>query len=77
MLQIMSELVWYQPPLLGDIHLILEVPAVRGLGVLNLPAEVLYLCLQLGLLVLKLKKECVTIATRVFFCSGRRLRYFY
>ncbi len=45
------------PPLLGNVHLVLQVPAVRGLRVLNLPAQVLYLRLQLRLLVLELGEE--------------------
>ncbi len=45
------------PSLLGNVHLIFEVAAVRCLGVLNLPAQVLYLRLQLRLLVLELEKR--------------------
>ena len=43
-------------PLLGDVDLVLQVPAVRRLGVLDLPTEVLYLRFQLSLLVLELKR---------------------
>ena len=46
---------WYKPPLLRHIHLVLEVSSVSGLRVLDLPAEVLYLRLQLSLLILKLQ----------------------
>ena len=44
------------PPLLGHVHLVLEVAAVSDLSVLDFPAQVLDLGLKLGLLAFKLKK---------------------
>lgn len=44
-----------QPPLLGHIHLVLQVATVSALGALDFPRQVLYFCLQRRLLVLKLE----------------------
>ena len=44
-------------PLLRDVDLVLQLAPVRGLCMLNLPAEVLDLGFQLGLLVLELKER--------------------
>ncbi|MPD02042.1 hypothetical protein E2C01_097598 [Portunus trituberculatus] len=41
-------------PFLHNVHLVFQVSPVSHLSTLNLPGEVLYLCLKLGLLVLEL-----------------------
>ena len=44
------------PPLLCDVHLVLQVTSVCCFSVFNLPTQILNLSFQLSLLILKLKK---------------------
>ena len=50
------------PPLFCDVHLVLKVAPVRSFSVFNLPTQILNLCFQLSLLILKLRK--INVFTR-------------